>query len=171
MPRKRKGTLTDKQERFCWLYVMGNDSGKALKPVDLVTASGFKSRSLQNRYHEYRRLLDNRLIQTRIEELRKWRDREFLVDRKFVIENLRKIAEEEKDTPQKVKALELLGKTLGLFEEKISISKDEHAQIAEEAWRKRVKKIRENKEDEVEAIKLGILQEREEINNETEVQD
>jgi len=168
---KRKGDLTQREERFCWLYVMGDESGKSIKPIDIIKQSGYKAKSTQNCYHEYKRILERSIIQRRIDELVKQRDKEFLVDRKFVIEELRKIAEAEKDSAQKVKALELLGKHLGLFEERISISKDRHAQIADDVWKKREKQIMANEQERIEAIKLGIIAEQEEMKNEAEIQD
>lgn len=150
--RRRRVTLTDTEERFVWAHVM---EGK--RPYDAVIAAGYAAQTPNNIYKECLRIMKRTQVIARINELREQRDREFLVDRKFVIEELRKVAEDAKDTPQKVKALELLGKHLGLFEEKYTITNDQHARAADEAWSKREKDILGDEVATSEAVKLGII--------------
>ena len=106
------------------------------------------------------------IVKKRIDELLKERDRQFLVDKKFVIDRLKKIAEDEKGTALEVKALELLGKSMGLWSERIDLTTGNHAADADAAWAKRKKKI--ISEDKEEAILLGILNERKELEDEQE---
>ena len=159
-PNKRL-QLTKNEEMFIHNHVV-----EGMTPYDAIKASGYKATAPQNVYRESYRILERPLVKKRIDELLKKRDRQFLVDKKFVVERLKKIAIEKQGTALELKALEHLGKYLGIWTEKIDLSTGDHAKTADEAWAKRKLKIIRDEPDE--AILLGILNERSELKDEQE---
>lgn len=145
--------LSDKEEAFCWNYIMGG-----MSPSDAVIEAGYTCTSRPNKYKEARRILEREIIKKRITELLEQRDREFLLDKKFVVDGLKRIAIEQKGKPGEIRAFELLGRSIGAFDDKqVQEIGAGHAKLADDAWAIRKKHIA--KHEPKEAKLLGIVNE------------
>ena len=103
--------LTPKQEQFCLKYIECGNATQAFKGV--YNTETMKPKTIHNRSSE---LLGRREIRGRIEELKKKAEDKAVITLSEVLDELKKVAFSTKTTSSKVKALELLGKHLGLGE-------------------------------------------------------
>lgn len=130
--------LTDMQEEFCYAYVYITlfDAVEAYRIV-----SNLKDERAIGRAAKI--LLSEPNVRARIDELMKERHDTPVVDKFWVLKKIKKIVDDCDGKPQfQLKALELLGKHLGLFAETITL--DEHkdaADVAQSAFENRKKLI------------------------------
>jgi len=100
--------LTDKQERFCQEYIIDGNAAAACR------RAGYSERSARITGH---RLLTKDDIRRRVSELQAEQVGRTQVDADFVVERLRAIADQWQINPSAAcRALELLGRHLGIFE-------------------------------------------------------
>ena len=102
--------LRGKEERFCLEYVIDYNGTRA------ATKAGYKETDAANRAH---RLLRKAEIAARVRELEKELADRLALSQEEVVIQLRQQYEEckaEKDHKNALKALELMGKHLGMFE-------------------------------------------------------
>lgn len=111
--------LTEKQKRFCEEYLID------LNATQSAIRSGY---SVKTARQIAQRLLTNVDIQSYIQELREQQSKRTEITADKVLEELGSVAF-NKDIVcigrDKVKALELIGQHLGMFTEKVSITKEE----------------------------------------------
>jgi len=121
--------LTEAQEAFVQDILNGMDEVEAFR-------NNYSTTGLDDRKTRYRakQLLQNDKVQKRLQALILDRDMEAIVDKKFVIDLLKKTSLEKYGTQIGIKATELLGKHLGLFADKHIIQNEEHIKAAEEVW-------------------------------------
>lgn len=100
--------LTDKQQRFCEEYLVD------LNATQAAIRAGYKQKTA---YSQGQRLLKNVEIQQHMAELMNKRSERTGINADFVVEELYKVAKADVELKgsDKLKALELLGKHLGLF--------------------------------------------------------
>lgn len=114
--------LTEKQKRFCEEYLID------LNATQSYLRAGYKAKSNEIARVESHKLLTKPNIQQYIEELRAEQSKRTEITADKVLEELGSVAF-NKDIEcigrDKVKALELLGQHLGMFTEKVSITKEE----------------------------------------------
>lgn len=114
-------TLTPKQERFVAEYLVD------LNATQAAIRAGYSPRTANE---QATRLLANVSIQNAVQAAKKERIDRTKIDQDYVLAKLKEIAEMDaadyQDSPlkysNKLKALELLGKHLGIFTEKIAIA-------------------------------------------------
>ena len=111
--------LTEKQKRFCEEYLID------LNATQSAIRSGY---SVKTARQIAQRMLTNVDIQSYIQELREKQSKRTEITADKVLEELGSVAF-NKDIEcigrDKVKALELIGQHLGMFTEKVSITKEE----------------------------------------------
>ena len=110
------GHITAKQDRFCREYAIDCNATQA------AIRAGYSKRTANE---QGSRLLANVSIQGRISELDKAICDRLDLDAQYVIERLRRNegeAYEQGKITESTRALELLGKHLGLFKEKVEMS-------------------------------------------------
>lgn len=111
--------LTEKQKRFCEEYLID------LNATQSAIRSGY---SIKTARQIAQRMLTNVDIQSYIQELREQQSKRTEITADKVLEELGSVAF-NKDIEcigrDKVKALELIGQHLGMFTEKVSITKEE----------------------------------------------
>jgi hypothetical protein len=120
------------QEDFCQAYVFLTN----FNIDEAIEIAGFTSK---DRHDTRRALMQNPRVKKRISELISGRDTEVTFDRTYVRSHLKRIVEEsDKNSNAKIKALELLGKDLGMFgkEDGIIDNKDPSA-IAKQIFENR----------------------------------
>lgn len=114
--------LTEKQKRFCEEYLID------LNATQAYLRAGYKAKSNEIARVESHKLLTKPNIQQYIEELRAEQSKRTEITADKVLEELGSVAF-NKDIEcigrDKVKALELIGQHLGMFTEKVSITKEE----------------------------------------------
>lgn len=114
--------LTEKQKRFCEEYLID------LNATQSYLRAGYKAKSNEIARVESHKLLTKPNIQQFIEELRAEQSKRTEITADKVLEELGSVAF-NKDIEcigrDKVKALELIGQHLGMFTEKVSITKEE----------------------------------------------
>lgn len=103
--------LTERQNRFCEEYVIDLNATRAYREAYPHVKSEGTARSNSSR------LLTNANIQNRISELQRERSERTGITADTVLKELEKIAltDTEISSKEKMKALELLGKHLGMF--------------------------------------------------------
>lgn len=144
--------LTDKQKLFAeyFIYVTGLDGPAAVELAGYSSGSDHKDygkestnnffRSLKFRQLA-RNLLSNRKVLDYINALRKDLDSQLIIDKLWVINKLKTLAETGSENTQ-LKATELLGKTLELFTEKTKFESSENpADIAKQAFERRKQNV------------------------------
>lgn len=106
MPKQTK--LTEKQKRFCEEYLID------LNATQAATRAGYKNAEIG------RQLITKNNILAYLKELRKKQSERTGINADTVLKELKKIALAEADISgkEKIKALELLGKHLGMFSER-----------------------------------------------------
>ena len=112
-PSQRKiwafGGLTPKQEKFCLEYMSTGDPEKAYE------RAGYKSRRLKA---AVKRMLTNPLIQMRLNEIREQALKEVKVNAEKVLDKVMEVydsAMQESDFTNANRAMETIGKHLGMF--------------------------------------------------------
>ena len=108
--------LTPKQEKFCLAYISSGNATEAYKHT--YNTNKMKPKTINNRAYE---MLENGGIKGRIAELREETKERAMLSLDDVIVELTKVAMSEKVTNAKMKALEMLGKHLGLYEKRIEV--------------------------------------------------
>ena len=108
--------LTPKQEKFCLKFVESGNATEAYKYS--YSTKNMKDKTVNNRAYE---LLQKGEIEGRISKLRKELKERALLTLDDVLKELSKIAMGEKIDSHKMKALELLGKHLGLYQTNINL--------------------------------------------------
>ena len=104
--------LSPKRERFARLYVQsGNATQSAVE-------AGYSPRSAKQEGH---RLLTFADVKREVAELEREQREAEKVDREYVIRGLRRLAENAESESARVRALELLGKSLRMFTEQIEV--------------------------------------------------
>ena len=114
--------LTEKQKRFCEEYLID------LNATQSYLRAGYKAKSNEIARVESHKLLTKPNIQQYIEELRAEQSKRTEITADKVLEELGSVAFNrniECIGRDKVKALELIGQHLGMFTEKVSITKEE----------------------------------------------
>ena len=103
--------LSEKQARFVELYAMYGNAAKAYRE-----AYGVSNHSAKNAY----KLMKKPRIQKAIEAAKSQMSDDFKLSKAYLVGLLRKIAEdEEKPDMARLKAIELLGKSIGMFVDRI----------------------------------------------------
>jgi len=123
-PKKGRGSKpTAKQLRFVDEYCIDLDGPKAAQ------RAGYKTKNI---HRLARDLLVHPLVKPLIEERLKEKRERMAIDEDYVIQRLMRLAEDqEKNGPSNaIRALELLGKHLGLFKERQEISGPDGEAIA-----------------------------------------
>lgn len=145
----KKYKLTDKQRLFAeyYVYVTGLDGPAAVKLAEYSTINEnykFASEDMKEIYDTRqtnkiaRDLLDNKKVLGYIGELRKNLENHLIVDKLWVLDNLKKLAMSGCETT-KIRALELIGKSMEMFTEKTKVeSVEDPGAIAREAFKKRM---------------------------------
>lgn len=113
--------LTDKQKRFVDEYLVD------LNATAAASRAGYSEKTARS---QGQRLLTNVDIQTALQKAMQARSQRLCITQDFVLERLREIAgREASDAPDsplkyaaKLRALELLGRHLGLFEDRLRVS-------------------------------------------------
>jgi phage terminase small subunit len=107
--------LTDRQIRFCQEFIKpGMDQAKALR------AAGYAEQYINV---GGRQILKNPAIAAKIEELRKPLEKQYNVSRSKQIERLEGIIEDSERDADKLKAIEIMNKMMGLNEpEKLQVT-------------------------------------------------
>lgn len=116
--------LTEKQKRFCEEYLID------LNATQSYLRAGYKAKSNEIARVESHKLLTKPNIQQYIEELREEQSKRTEITADKVLEELGSVGFNrniECTGRDKVKALELLGQHLGMFTEKVSITKEENS--------------------------------------------
>lgn len=114
--------LTEKQKRFCEEYLID------LNATQSYLRAGYKAKSNEIARVESHKLLTKPNIQQYIEELREEQSKRTEITADKVLEELGSVAfnrDIECIGRDKVKALELIGQHLGMFTEKVAITKEE----------------------------------------------
>lgn len=146
--------LQGKQKRFCELLVLDNQDPKtALQLAGYTFNAKKESDNNINMGHAIRRIMSSIIVKEYIAELRSGKDIAEDVDRSYVIKRLKSMAESAEGEPTKLKAIELLGKTLGMFSDKQQEEdeKSNPAMIAKNAFRDRMKVITKEQQDETQS--------------------
>jgi phage terminase small subunit len=143
--------LTEMQTKFCYYYVFVTGLNGPLS-VELAGYSQGQKYSedlypdeKQREFYkglvlrqQARNLLDNPKVLTLITELRKNLSTQIIVDQLYVLQHLKKIVEGDEPANAKLKALELLGKTMEMFGDKQIIEElEDPAKIAAARFEKR----------------------------------
>lgn len=121
--------MTDAQKRFCDEYLIDFNATRAYK----IAYPSCKKDETANAASS--RLLRNVKVQEYISEKQKEMQKRTEVTQDMVINELAKIAFFNKETTvefktsDKIKALELLGKHLGMFKEQVDISQDKPFEV------------------------------------------
>lgn len=116
--------LTEKQKRFCEEYLID------LNATQSYLRAGYKAKSNEIARVESHKLLTKPNIQQYIEELREEQSKRTEITADKVLEELGSVAfnrDIECIGRDKVKALELIGQHLGMFTEKVAITKEENS--------------------------------------------
>lgn len=116
--------LTEKQKRFCEEYLID------LNATQSYLRAGYKAKSNEIARVESHKLLTKPNIQQYIEELREEQSKRTEITADKVLEELGSVGFNrniECTGRDKVKALELIGQHLGMFTEKVSITKEENS--------------------------------------------
>lgn len=138
--------LTESQEAFCINYVYYT----GLKAHEALNLAGYNYTGRRNEDKAIHELFKNPKIKKRINELLEERNNEILVDKLWVIKNLKEMAEKSQSEMAKIKAVELLGKTMSMFSETyIHESREDPGKVIREARRKRQEKLDMEKHDNV----------------------
>ncbi|WP_337080773.1 terminase small subunit [Acinetobacter pittii] len=130
----------ERHEKFCQEYI----ANPKLRISDAGLAAGYEKR--QNAWDVFKR----QDVQERIEYLKLERMADLRLDQHYVIKNLQTIAEQainEGEYPAANKALELMGKHLNMFTDKVQhehSGKVDIKQLADDDLDKRIKEL-ENK--------------------------
>lgn len=131
--------LTKQQKDFCYNYVYITD----FEPISAIKMAGYNVSDDNSAHAIKRELLRNPKVKAHISDLIHERDADTALDKVFVIEKLKKVIKEtEKNYNPHLKALELLGKHLGMFSEKEgNKEKETPSNRAKELFNKRISKI------------------------------
>jgi len=124
--------LTPKQKKFCLKFVESGNATEAYKHS--YNTKSMKDKTVNNRAYE---LLQKGEIEGRISELKEELKERAMLSLDDVIKELSKIAMSEKVDSYKMKALELLGKHLGLHQTNINI-KNNNIPTIEDMYPKRL---------------------------------
>jgi len=108
--------LTPKQDKFCLKYMECGNATEAYKSV--YNTNSMKPKTINNRAYE---MLEKGEIRGRVAELKEETKERAMLSLDDVIAELEKVAMAEKVTNHKLKALDMLGKHLGLYEKKIEM--------------------------------------------------
>lgn len=114
--------LTEKQKRFCEEYLID------LNATQSYLRAGYKAKSNEIACSEGSKLLRNPKVVEYIQELRERQSKRTEITADKVLEELGTVAFNrniECAGRDKVKALELIGQHLGMFTEKVSITKED----------------------------------------------
>lgn len=146
------GELTEQQVNFCVAYVMMTDfdAVEAIKLTDFSFGAAKDELLLTLQRKAARRLLANPKVKDRIKQLVDERDCQVVIDKFFVKNGLKTLAQTAENENTKVKAFELLGKELGMFvnKDELKITEDP-GEIAKLAFKRRLElKVLNNKEEE-----------------------
>lgn len=152
--------LTELQRKFCeyFVFVTGLDAPAAIELAGYKLSNDeyeYKSEELKQFYivaeknKKAREMMRNPRVVRFISELRNELSTQLTVDKMWVINKLKMLATNGSENTQ-LKATELLGKTLEMFTEKSKIFEgvEDPAQIAKDAFKKRMDNIREFKRQE-----------------------
>ena len=132
-----KKKLTEKQRLFAEAYVMG------LSEQEAVRAAKYKMASDDNWRRDAYRLaklnMKNGKVRNYIELLREQMASSLVVDKLYVVEKLKNLAENGETENIKIKALELLGKTFSMFTDKVETKTEssDPAELMRRVWEKK----------------------------------
>jgi len=112
--------LTEKQKRFCEEYLIDLNATRA------AARAGYKNPEIG------RQLITKNNVLNYINELRKEQSQRTGINADTVLKELEKIALADTDISgkEKIKALELLGKHLGMFKDKLELETDTDLKIS-----------------------------------------
>lgn len=115
--------LTEKQKRFCEEHLID------LNATQAAIRAGYSPKTAEQ---TAARLLRNVKVQNYINELRKEQSQRTGINADTVLKELEKIALADTDISgkEKIKALELLGKHLGMFKDKLELETDTDLKIS-----------------------------------------
>ncbi len=108
--------LTLKQENFCIKYIECGNATEAYKHS--YNTKSMKPKTINNRAYD---MLEHREIKGRIAQLKEEIKERAMLTLDDVIRELSKVAMSEEINSHKMKALELLGKHLGLYQTNINL--------------------------------------------------
>lgn len=135
--QKNEYGLNTRQEEFCQHYV-----NTTMYDAEIAFDMVYSASNIKNKRMLILRLMNNGNIKKRIKQLMGIRDDVTVVDKYYVLKKLKKIVDENEKKPvYQLKALELLGKHLGLFNDKM-IAPDastDPSEIARNAFEERMK--------------------------------
>jgi phage terminase small subunit len=138
--------LTNKQKRFIELYTQD----KNFNAKEAMKEAGYNYSSEAAWRTAVREMLANPKIKRVLNESISDREKSVQVDKYWVVEKLKKIVlqNEDKNYPNQLKALELLGKYLGMFSDKVVIGEEKNiVEAARNVFAKRKAEIEKQKED------------------------
>lgn len=152
MPRKSekkpKDILTDKQRKFVEFYVYtGRDGATALDLAGYEFDDNASDTACNKRKY-VTVLLNNPNVQKYLTEVVDAYSAQISVDKTWVIDKLKERVENGSENIQ-IKALELIGKSFGMFSDRQIIERaDDPAEIAQKAFEERKKQLRLVKKEE-----------------------
>jgi phage terminase small subunit len=145
--------LTDNQKKFCefYVYVTGLDGFAAVElsgyKVDKSDMEGYDERTKEIYTkkaisYKLRELLNNNNVVKYIDSLRKNLENHLIIDKLWVIKNLKDLAMSGTEMTR-IRALELLGKHLEMFTVKTKIEEiNDPGEIAKTAFERRMNTIK-----------------------------
>ena len=115
------GSLNPKQRMFAEEYIKDLNGGQAYR------RAGYSVKDDNTASAASRRMLRNVTVKLYIEELQNKRSEELKIDAKYVLQHLIKMAENKSkgeyvENKDRIKCLELIGKHIGMFTDKIEHS-------------------------------------------------
>ena len=114
--------LTEKEENFCFAYVYIT----SFDAEEAVTASGYSTSNEPSTIKNHaKKLITNKEVKKLINEMIRERDDIPIVDRHWWFQKVKTVVDQNEKMPAtQLKALEMLGKALGLFNDKLPNSND-----------------------------------------------
>lgn len=137
--------ITDNQKNFCMNYVFltALDPYKAYELAGYAIPEGLDDRTKKQWIHKnVMRTLNSTKVRKYLTKLREEMENQLLVDRLYVTKKLKEFVEGNAAEGTKIKALELLGKSMSMFSDKQVIeTAEDPGKIAKEAFEMRKNNI------------------------------